>query len=844
MNRYLLSTLILICHLSIIAQGFIKTISRDVEMVLTHQKMTPSGSFILSGHSGLGTGPWLHAVQYNSEIIFRNAYFRPDTQLLLGNALVLTPGGKIFMGGTAAKDTGSNEINRAFLLSADAMGNMIEENLVPNDSNNSLNDLALSRDGYLYGAGHHGFITPVVTDPHQSMVYKWDTGGNLLWKRKFYGSGNQLGIIRVIQGPGADMFLLAQERVSGTQQTAVYRINSSGAIVWENHFGSASNTWAFDFVYNGDALYMCGHKGLTGVKDAWVAKMNVSGTLQWEKSWSSDFRSTGPTAPVLESIFSTPDGKLMVYENRSGGGTDMAIPTLRKLDTSGVSIRWSDVKAPAFRHYDGHAIGLPDGGVCISEFNSHPIFGWTSRLIKCDSLGRIRSNTLKGFIYEDTAILCQRDTLIDKGVDPILLLFTNNKGDSIYTYTFRDGYYEVNLDSGWHKKHIFYWSPLTERRSCAVPDSFYFPGYFIDSTYDFPAQNLSPCPQMELTMGANSQKLCDTTEYIIQYCNRGRMDAVGAYLILDIDSLFKVDSAEIAYMMVGGSYRFNLGTVNAGDCNMFKLYGRVTCNIHDFMRTSRFSGYLYPDVVCVPGSASWDGSSVTVRGYCESGIDSVRFIAYNEGAGNMSVSRSINFYKDSFLAYTMPILLSAGDSVSIRFALDSSTYLAYMSQTPGHPYRTYTSDFVEACGLDTMFSHPGFAFLIPFDDEAAYKEIDCRQVEAPYDPNIKESSLMGYGPQHIIRAGDKLEYTIHFQNTGTDTAFNIFILDTISSNLQLSTLRAGLSSHKYEVKMLGSRCVGFYFPNINLVDSFTSEPLSKGWITYTISQIPSYLKDL
>lgn len=112
----------------------------------------------------------------------------------------------------------------------------------------------------------------------------------------------------------------------------------------------------------------------------------------------------------------------------------------------------------------------------------------------------------------------------------------------------------------------------------------------------------------------------------------------------------------------------------------------------------------------------------------------------------------------------------------------------------------------------------------------------CYAVSNSWDPNMKEVFPAGSGPNGNLPVGmHTMNYTIHFQNTGNDTAFNIFILDTIDTNLDINTFQAVASSHPMQVDILPpGNVVKFAFPNIMLVDSNKNEPLSHGQIFYTI----------
>lgn len=78
-----------------------------------------------------------------------------------------------------------------------------------------------------------------------------------------------------------------------------------------------------------------------------------------------------------------------------------------------------------------------------------------------------------------------------------------------------------------------------------------------------------------------------------------------------------------------------------------------------------------------------------------------------------------------------------------------------------------------------------------------FADIDCPPNRGSYDPNDKTGYPLGYGSQHYISPNSTLDYRIRFQNTGTDTAIFIHVLDTISPYLDLSTLSIGAVSHPY-----------------------------------------------
>lgn len=103
-----------------------------------------------------------------------------------------------------------------------------------------------------------------------------------------------------------------------------------------------------------------------------------------------------------------------------------------------------------------------------------------------------------------------------------------------------------------------------------------------------------------------------------------------------------------------------------------------------------------------------------------------------------------------------------------------------------------------------------------------------------YDPNDKAVFPAGIGATGDVLHNTPFDYRIRFQNTGTASAINVFITDTIDENLDLNTLVVQRVSHSYDLVINGNVLTWRFF-NINLPDSNTNEPLSHGFIEYSIS---------
>ena len=112
-----------------------------------------------------------------------------------------------------------------------------------------------------------------------------------------------------------------------------------------------------------------------------------------------------------------------------------------------------------------------------------------------------------------------------------------------------------------------------------------------------------------------------------------------------------------------------------------------------------------------------------------------------------------------------------------------------------------------------------------------------------YDPNAKNVARPEFYNNGLFGAteietgvDDILTYTIRFQNTGKAPAQNIVVVDTIDSDLDLSTFTMVSSSHPVELVNMGNGVMHFEFNGIWLPDSISNEPLSHGQFTYRIRE--------
>ena len=129
--------------------------------------------------------------------------------------------------------------------------------------------------------------------------------------------------------------------------------------------------------------------------------------------------------------------------------------------------------------------------------------------------------------------------------------------------------------------------------------------------------------------------------------------------------------------------------------------------------------------------------------------------------------------------------------------------------------------------------------LIDCDTSNNYSQ-ECQSLKNTFSPNFlrvasQAYSQSGYVMQDNIDNDDFLTYLIHFKNTTIDTINSVRIVDLIPSQLDISTIQMGASSHNYNWFVLnGSLIIDFI--NINLLDNYPNTIKSVGYVKFKIQQ--------
>lgn len=485
-------------------------------------------------------------------------------------------------------------------------------------------------------------------------------------------------------------------------------------------------------------------------------------------------------------------------------------------------------------------IAIPSTGGCalVSTFKKN--FNTESDLfiVKADSLGNTYTSYVRGQVFADLNNSCDLDDPASEYGFSNWIIQAQSPVDTFTTLTDADGNFLLRVETETMTLTAIpnnpYWL------ACPTKDTFSFTTVAYDTLdFEFPFSTVFDCPYLEVDIATPFLRRCFDNTYHVNYANQGSDTAFAAHIEVALDSflLLDVGSISVPYNLIGDSLvNFELGDLPPAASGSFSFVVEVSCDA-ELGRTHCVAAHIFPDTICTTVDPAWDTSSIQVNGFCEG--DSVLIEISNTGVGDMEAPRLGFIGQDDLIVYYFDFQLNAGEDTIIVVYPNGQTVHVEVEQSNGHPGHSMPSLSVEACGGGAVSL--GFVNQFPADDADPFISIDCRQNIGAFDPNDKLPFPTGLGTQHIISKDTDLEYLLRFQNTGTETAFNIVVRDTLPPELDITTLKQGASSHDYFLDILPNNVLKFTFPDIMLPDSNVNEAASHGFVKFRINQVADNL---
>jgi len=349
---------------------------------------------------------------------------------------------------------------------------------------------------------------------------------------------------------------------------------------------------------------------------------------------------------------------------------------------------------------------------------------------------------------------------------------------------------------------------------------------------DVPVHLEQRCGLLSVGIAAPRLRRCFTNHYQVQAFNLSNETVEDAYVEVNLDAYLVYTSSSIPGTLVSGNnYAFQLGDIPAGESRSFTIYFDVSCNA-PMGATHCTEVHIFPYDDCSENS-NWSGADVEVNALCDG--DSVRFSITNVGTADMTQIQDFVVVEDVVMRQEGTFQLDLGQTLNFSELATGSTWRLQAGEEPLHPWGGTQAVALEGCG---GLNNPGLVNIFPLSDPDPFEALDCMENIGAFDPNDKQGIPSGYGNEHFIKANTDIEYMIRFQNTGTDTAFTVVVLDTLTHLLDASSVRVEVASHPMEFAMLEGGILRFTFNNILLPDSNVNQAASNGFIKFRIAQQP------
>lgn len=489
---------------------------------------------------------------------------------------------------------------------------------------------------------------------------------------------------------------------------------------------------------------------------------------------------------------------------------------------------WEQFVAPG-----GNILTTSYRGMLLSK--NKPVFIWAgSGLFTLDSWNGSSRFLVGGKVVRKL----NSDCMVDENELPLEKSLVVANPGSYFGITNSTGNYGIALDSGNYQisQLISHYQGINLQSQYCPPANAVIPvsitGQLDTITGNNFINEVKDCPILVIQQTQSALHPCRWSTLFIAIENKGNLVSDTEYVHIKFPPQLHLISASAIfdYNATDSTYRFrinplqpfesfNFSIVNSVDCNPSQLLGKILCVKATIPNMPN----------CLLQSPNWDGANLEVASRCQNG--QTNFTIHNKGNA-MPNSAQYRIFIDSALVYQANFQLAANNSMTVTLPANAPAGFVRLvvPQSAFHPLSTFASAEANcATGLSTngMFPPP---------DESPLVDIECVTVTNAVDPNDKQVYPTGWGTEGNVEPETEFKYTVRFQNTGTDTAFKVVLVDTLDAGLDIASLQIGSASHPFEFKVSGKGrpILSWTFNNILLPDSNTNQEKSNGFVSFSI----------
>lgn len=440
--------------------------------------------------------------------------------------------------------------------------------------------------------------------------------------------------------------------------------------------------------------------------------------------------------------------------------------------------------------------------------------------------------TISGRLIHDKLENCTIDAA-EKGLSNWMIEMSS-LGVKYYRTTSEDGSYTFTVPNGIYTLRVLprneYW------QICDDVINTFVSGSNVTNQHFF-AQEFQPCARIKTDISTASLQRCKDNTYYLIYENQGNIQADDVSIRVDFDEEYMqfVGSDYVNFALGTGYVNFDIGTLDVNKVDTIALKLHLLCDNTKDGQTHCVTATATPNDPCVV-TPEWSGAKLELDASCDRINNKVKFSIKNNGLGDMKNAKTYIVTEDDVMRPPKTLMLDKLQALDLEFPANGKTYRIMATQDNGFPFESQAiTKAIEACGTNFSGNYSkGFVTIFEESDRDVFVDTDCQQSVTVLEENEMVGFPIGYGAEHFINKGTKIDYIVRFDNPGKDTVDNVIVKCKIPFGLDISTLQMGSASHSYTYRFNQERDLVITFENLQLPDSMSSNGNSNGYVKFNL----------
>jgi uncharacterized delta-60 repeat protein/uncharacterized repeat protein (TIGR01451 family) len=697
-------------------------------------------------------------------------------------------------------------------------------------SNSSISCVTLQSDGKIYIGGqftsYNGTSINRIARLNQDGTL--DTSFNV-----GTGADQEVAVI-TIQKDGKILLGGSFTNYRSTLRNKIIRVNSDGTVDNTFSIGTGANGAIVALTIQEDGnILMAGYfTSYNGISKNYITRLLSNGSI--DPSFNSGL---GFDLSAL-SLYVMPDTRILIGGSFNSYQNTFNSKMLIRLNSDGsIDHTFHMTSSPSGSVY---SIDLDNNGkiAIAGDFDRVQDYSFNNIAMLKGEPTYFYKNKIGGTIYIDgnnDCTLQNTETTLPSMIVKANSNYGGTDGTGKYKIIVDTGNVAYNLTQEFNEITSLIFTP-----QCSTSYNINLKGSLIDTAgFNF-ANNYNSCHLLNINIQNNRMRRCFSGNTYVNYINYGNQTASNAQIkIIYPKYVIPISSVPMWSSKQDSLLIYDLGDLLPGTDGSIILVDSVACGMEEIRGlTQCIKAYITPTSDCTKPNSNWDKSSMEIEGNCYGG--EVNFLIVNDGTGDMADSLDYRIFANDTLIFIGKYKLKSKDSLSVTYPGNGEAIRLEADQHPLHPGNSRPRATIESCG-EWNIKYQGLALNSPQDDMAPEDAITCNTIVDSYDPNEKVALPKGIGVQHKLIPGEEIEYTIHFQNTGSDTAYTVKIIDTLDLSVEPTSFIPGVSSHPYQLSITGkdNAVLSFSFNNIKLPDSNHNVLKSNGLVSFRIKTNPN-----